>query len=413
MRRLLLAVFVFIVFGIVLSLVFRNHQGYLLLSFNGWQIETSLLFALAALLVGIWVLAVIWRILVAVVTTPSSVRGFFSRRKTRKARRSLYSGLEHMAEGRWSTAESELKRLADVHDAPGLNYLYAARAAQFQGHVRERDRYLEKAASSRGSSELAVLLTQAELQRMAGQTAEASATLTRLYEMEPRHPLVLRMSAEQAMENGDYKQLRKLLDSLHKHSKMDAERIEEMAIAAWTDELSQHRDVGQLTGAWRKVPKRLRNNPAVAKHYAECLKSIHEENEAANVIRNVLKQQWDPQLVLLFGDLRSDHRTDQLATVEGWLKQYGEKPELLLVAGRLCLRSQLWGRARSYFEAGQKNQSRPDALLELGHLFEQINDKEEARQAYRKGLEIRVADSQQLVGRVEGPSAPVSAAARV
>ena len=79
--------------------------------------------------------------------------------------------------------------------------------------------------------------------------------------------------------------------------------------------------------------------------------------------------------------------------MEGWLKQYGEEPELLLVAGRLCLRNRLWGRARSYFEASQKNQSRPDALLELGRLFEEINEKEEARSAYRQGLELRGNDS--------------------
>lgn len=397
MRRLILAVFVFVLLGIGLSLVFQTHQGYLLLSFNGWQIETSLLFALIALLLGIWVLALAWRILVAGVTAPKSIRHFFSRRKARKARRSLYTGLERMAEGRWAVAQSELDRLAESHDAPGLNYLYAARAAQFQGNVRQRDEFLEKASKGKGASELAVLLTQAELQGMAGQQAEASATLARLYGLEPRHPLVLRLYAEHAMANGDYKQLRELLAPLQKHGGVSPERLQQMSIVAWKDQLSQQSDVGQLTATWRKVPKTLRSHSSVALHYAQCLQRIGEENEAANIVRGVLKNTWDAPLVLLFGDLKCESQTDQLSSVEGWLNQYGQKPELLLVAGRLCLRNRLWGRARSYFEASQNNQSRPEALLELGHLFEQINEKDEARQAYRQGLELRA-----------GPAIPVA-----
>jgi len=393
MRRLILAIFVFALLGIGLSLIFQSHQGYLLLSFNGWQIETSLLFALIALLVAIWVLTLAWRILYTLVVAPKSIRHFFSRRKARKSRRSLYTGLERMAEGRWSAAQSELDRLAESHDAPGLNYLYAARAAQFQDKVLERDRYLQQASEGKGASELAVLLTQAELQRMAGQRAEAGATLSRLHQIQPRHPLVLRMYAEQAYENGEYAQLRDLLEPLQRHAGVPHEQLERWSIAAWKHELSQHKDVGKLTGAWRNVPKTLRSHPAVTLHYAQCLQAIGEENEAANIVRSVLKSEWDAPLVLLFGDLKCDDQTDQLSTVEGWLNKYGQKPELLLVAGRLCLRNRLWGRARSYFESSQHNQSRPDALLELGHLFEQINEKDEARQAYRQGLELRVEQS--------------------
>ena len=51
MRRLLLAFCLFVILGIVVALVFRDQQGYLLLSFGGWEVETSLLFAVAALIV--------------------------------------------------------------------------------------------------------------------------------------------------------------------------------------------------------------------------------------------------------------------------------------------------------------------------------------------------------------------------
>lgn len=390
MRRLILSFFFFILLGVVVALVFRDHQGYVLVAFDGWQIETSLLFACGALLVSIWLLVTLWRLVVAGVLLPRSLRRGLARRRARKARGSLYTGLQRLAEGHWSGAERELRRLAEDNEAPGLNYLNAARAAQHQGHIADRDRYLEQASGRAGVSELAVKLTKAQLQIMQGQSAEALATLSRLYQMEPRHPLVLRLYAEQAMAARDYKQLRALVPVLYKHGDMPPAQVDEYAIAAWHDELICHsEDIVALTTAWNRVPRRLRSLPAMVLRYVKCLHQANGDNEAAEVIRNVLKQEWSAPLVLIFGDLQTTDETAQLANVETWLKHYGQEPELLLVAGRLCLRNRLWGRARSYFEASQKNQSRPEALLELGRLLEEINEKEEARAAYRQGLELR------------------------
>jgi len=390
MRRLLLVFCTFLLLGVVVALVFRDEQGYLLVSFAGWQIETSLLFAIAALLFVLWVAITLWRLIVGGFLLPRRLRNKLANRRQRKARRSLYDGLLRLSEGRWSKAEDELKRLAENNEAPGLNYLNAARAAQHQGHVGDRDRYLEKAASKRGVSELAVLLTQAQLQIEQGQTADAMASLSRLYQTEPHHDVVLRLYAEQSHRAGDYEQLRTLTPALYKHSNMPHERIDQLAVEAWGDELTRHNtDSVALTTAWKRVPKRLRTQPDMIRRYVKALRVARADDSAADVIRGALKQEWNASLVLIFGDLKCSDRNAQLSTVDSWLKQYGEEPELLLVAGRLCLRNRLWGRARSYFEASQKNQSRPDALLELGRLFEEINEKDEARAAYRQGLELR------------------------
>lgn len=390
MRRLPLIFFVFVILGIVLALVFRDQAGYVLIAFGGYQIETSLLFAGAALLIAFWLLILLWQLLVAGVLLPRNMRRGLAKRRARKARFSLYDGLMRLSEGRWPAAEKELKRLADRNEAPGLNYLYAARAAQHQGNVVDRDRYLQLASGHSGASELAVLLTQAQLQTEQGQSAEALTSLSRLYQMEPTHPEVLRLYAGQALSVGDFEQLRTLLPALYKHANIPNERVDALAIEAWHDALKHHtNDPVALTTAWKRVPKRLRNNAEMTRRYVDCLREAGAESQAADVIRDVLKREWDASLVLIFGDLKSEDRAAQLSTIEGWLKQYGEKPELLLVAGRLCLRNRLWGRARSYFEASQKNQSRPEALLELGRLFEEINEKEEARAAYRQGLELK------------------------
>lgn len=390
MRRLVLIFFVFVILGVGLALIFRDHSGYVLIAFSGWQLQTSLLFAAVVLLVGLWLLLTLWRLIVAGLLLPRATRRWRARRRRNKARRSMYAGLLKYAEGRWARAEEEIQRRAQRHEAPGISYLFAANAAQRRGHTGDRDRYLEQAASSDGASELAVLLTRAQLQIEQAQHAEALATLARAYELEPRHPFVIELYGEQCARTGDYAKLRTLVPELYKHSDMRQTRVDELAAKAWEDAFKRAGgDADALTETWKKMPKHLRQQSAVIVSYARHLHAADADEQAAKVARAALKRHWNAPLVLLFGDLRTKNVTAQLSDIESWLKRYGEEPELLLVAGRLCLRNRLWGRARSYFEASLKNQSRPEALLELGRLFEEIDQPDDARAAYRQGLEMR------------------------
>lgn len=389
MRRFFLLFALSLLLGVGLALLFREHNGYLLLAYGPWRLETSLAFALAALVAAIVLAFGAWRLLVTGVLLPRTLRDWRARRRARRARQSLYRGLQRLYEGHWSEAEAELVRLAEQHEAPSLNYLAAARAADRQRATERRDRYLEKAAARRGASELAVLLTQAELQMIRGQDAEALASLARLREIDAEHGHVLALLAELCERLGDWTQLREILEPLRRAGVVDSERWRELAAAAWTDALNDAgAEADAITAVWRRVPKPLRRDRRMLLAYARRLAAAGAPDRAAERIRDALKRGWDPELALAFGELHSEDRTAQLATVEGWLKRYGDQPELLLVAGRLCLRNRLWGRARSYFENSLRGASRPEALLELGRLFEEIEQDEDARRAYRQGLEL-------------------------
>ncbi len=68
--------------------------------------------------------------------------------------------------------------------------------------------------------------------------------------------------------------------------------------------------------------------------------------------------------------------------------QHGPKPELLLLAGRVCLRNKLWGKARSYLEAGVQAAPTPQGYLDLARLCQDTQQPEEALKYYRQGLEL-------------------------
>lgn len=390
MRRVILFFFAFLLLGVGLSLIFREHNGYLLIAFDHWRIETSLLFAVAAVLVTVWAVITLWRLLVAGILLPRTLGAWRDKRKVRKARRSLDTGLLHLLEGRWAEAETELLSLAEGNASPQINYLFAARAAQQLGAVQRRDDYLEKAAAKRNVSEMAVLLTQAQLQIDQRQDAEALASLSRLRELDPRHPTVLMLLVNLCERLEDWVTLKEVLPIAAREGLLLAPRWIELAAPVW-DHAMADKDQVALEALWKTVPKRLRREPLLVRVYARRLHAAGGEAAAAQVIEKALKSHWDSALVMLYGALEIEDQTGQLAAAEGWLKQYGDEPELLLVAGRLCLRNKLWGRARSYFENSLRGQSHADALLELGRLLEDIDQPEDASQAYRQGLEMVVA----------------------
>ncbi len=390
MRRLLLGVVVFIVAGIVLSVVFRDSQGYVLVSFNGWQIQTSVLFAVAAVLLSVWLLAVVWKLLTAILFAPSAIRRFRARRRAKKARRSWHEGLAYYAEAHWARAETELEDHAEAHEAPGLHHLFAARAAQHQDKPEARDTYLSAAGQDETLSELAVDMTRAELQIAAGENEAAHKTLARLHNMAPKHPWGLRLYAEHALATEQYGVLARLLPDLGKAGTVSRTRLKTMHEAAAMDALAQPKDTGALSTAWRSLSKTDRANPRIAACYARCLSALGEENEAANVIRTTLKKTYDRDMVMIFGGLAPRDDNSQLADVETWIEKHGEQPELMLVAGRLCLARQLWGRARHYLDSEAAGRVGPQAALELGRLQERLNEADEARKSYRRGLEKAV-----------------------
>ncbi|MDN5939909.1 MAG: hypothetical protein L0H83_14780, partial [Salinisphaera sp.] len=238
MRRTLLVFFIFLLVGVGLALLFREHSGYVQLAWGNWRLETSLLFFLAALAVAVWILILVWRTLMAGARLPARLRGMLTRRRERKAQRSLHKGLLLLFEGRWADAERTLLRHAARGRNTGINYLSAAHAAQRQDAAERRDRYIEQAAGRRASSELAVLLTQASLQMQQGQDAEALATLARLRETHPEHPPVVTLLADLCERVGDWAQIRELLPVLRKLELVSAQRWRALAVAAWGERLT-------------------------------------------------------------------------------------------------------------------------------------------------------------------------------
>ena len=131
-----------------------------------------------------------------------------------------------------------------------------------------------------------------------------------------------------------------------------------------------------------------RRDPILRRRYARALHRLNADAEAASLIGEALKADWDGELVRLYGELLGSDGLSRLAAIEQWLGEYGEREELLVTAGRACLQNKLWGKARSYLEAAVRLKPTPAAYRELARLCEQTQNPEEAARYYRLGLEL-------------------------
>lgn len=389
MIRVILGLLFFILFGVGLTLLFKNDTGYVLLRYQDTLLETSLVFFVIALVFGLWALLFVWRIFQALLGLPSVVPAAFRQRKINQSRDALVRGLRLYLEGQWREAESTLGNNTHDPNSRLINYLFAARAAQYQLQIERRDKHIESAHAAKPGSETAALLTQSRLQLMHKQDTQALACLERLWEGQPNHPVVLELLLQALQRLKDWSRLEELL--------ADADRLEagpapwrrELAIQAYQAKLSVAAEDGldALSDCWEKLPRKLRRSPKILELYVRLLGQFDAgHTEAIRMITQNLKRGWYPALAIQFGELQSEDSTSQLAAVEEWIKQHGEQNELLLLAGRLCLRNQLWGRARSHLETLMQKSPSPAVWHELGRLYEKTDDAANACRAYEQGL---------------------------
>ena len=369
----------------------RADTGYVLLHYRGWSIETSVVALLLVVILGLPISLYLLGKVLGIFRLPSVIGEAVERRRIDKARQSFESGMLKLMEGNWEKAEIELVRRAADHHAPHLNYLAAARAAQRLGAADRRDHYLALAGRESPALAFASDLTEAELQRDRGDYQEVRSTALKLHEAKPKHPYPVELLAEAHYSLGEWEELHGLLRRTEKLNSPPAPRRREMLQKALFERMRvavENARLDDLKGLWRQTPDHLRSDAAVRSQYVHGLVQLNAEAEARDMISRTLSSEWDADLVNLFGQLHSKDPLGQLASIEQWLSQYGEKPELLITAGRACLANKLWGKARSYLESAVRVDPTPAAYLELAKLCEQTQNPDEAAKFMRKGLEL-------------------------
>lgn len=146
-------------------------------------------------------------------------------------------------------------------------------------------------------------------------------------------------------------------------------------------------DLSTLETIWNNLPPKLKKDPQLLNFYIQGLVRHHEDAIAESLIIKQLKKQWFGPLVSTYSLIKSTNPTRQLAIAEKWLKKHPDDSYLLLCLGRLCRERKLWGKARDYLEKSLiYDSSNSETYLELGELFEGLEEPLQALVWFKKGL---------------------------
>jgi HemY protein len=377
-------------FIIVLALIASGFAAHLLLAdpgavvidFRGYRVEMSvpvLVFLTLALFATIWLLR-------KIIIAPRRIGEAAGRYRSARSGQKMTRGMIAVAEGNFAKGERMLARAASTSDSPLFNYLQAARAAHLQGRDERRDEWLRLAYSEIPEAANAILLTQSEFQLDRGQHEQALATLRRLDENSKDHAHALALMGRLYYKLQDWPSLQKILPRVKKSAQVKPETLALWEVRTHEVELQQAVDEESISAAWKAVPKKLKSNMALLEAYYTGLLRADLHPRAEKELVAALNVEWRGPLVRIFGLVKGANDSKQLKRAENWLGKHSEDPDLLLAAARLCLRNELWGKARSYLETVISLRPTPEAYQEYGTLLNQMGDTDAAAEAYREGL---------------------------
>ncbi len=366
-----------------------GDPGYVAITFRGYLIEMSV-----PVLVGLAVLLIIlvWFVR-RIIQAPRLIGEAAGRYRSGRAGLKLTRGMIEVAEGNFARGEKLLARAASTSDTPLFNYLQAARAAHLQGKDDRRDEWLKLAYEHTPEAANAVLLTQAEFQLDREQYEQALATLRRIEENSKDHSHALALLGRLYFKLEDWAALAQILPRLEKQGRVKQETLDKWAVRVRTENFANAADGEAVQAEWRSLPKRLKDDVAVLEAYYEALMRVGQHDKAEKDLTAALKADWRPPLVRLYGRVEGPDATKQLKRAEGWLAKRGEDTDLLLAAARLCLRNELWGKARSYLETVIALRPSAEAYQEYGRLLTQLGETDAAADAYRDGLGMAAKSS--------------------
>ncbi|WP_298453007.1 heme biosynthesis HemY N-terminal domain-containing protein [uncultured Marinobacter sp.] len=399
MIRLLLIVLFALLIGTALSLGLQYDLGYIRISLGNYLIETNFWVGLLLLVVVVALIVLTINLIRRMRQGTGLIANWVSRGKERRARRRTTIGLLALAEGNWPRARKMLTTAASHADTPLINYLAAAQAAFESGDHEAVDELLRKAFESTPGSDMAVGITQAQLQLAGNRLEQALATLVRLRKQSPHHPFVLKLLKTTYLRLEDWRELSKLLPELRKRSVLPESELGELERLVWHNLLERaaedcrrqqqadpNASLEPLTRLWDELPGFLRRDEKTIADYARLLADLGDEAQTETLLRKVLHNHWSDDLVNLYGRIEGRKPDEQLLTAEQWLKDRPSNAELLLALGRLSLRNELWGKAREYFETSLRLRRSRDTLAELSRLSAHMGDEEMSIKLMMQGL---------------------------
>ncbi|MDM0123125.1 heme biosynthesis protein HemY [Variovorax arabinosiphilus] len=419
------ALWLLALFGIAaaVALFAGNNQGTITVFWPPWRVDLSLNLVLL-LLAGTFVLLyAALRALAALFSLPQQARQWRVQQKERALHTALLDAMVQLMAGRFSRArraamaalaqERALEALdvalPQARQLRVLSHLLAAESAQSLQDRAARDAHLQQALNE--SAERGVLSpetregVQLRSARWALEDHDPSAALARLKELPQgvqRRTLALRLHLKAARQERRTLEALQTARLLAKHRAFSEAAAQSIVRGLAMELLSGAHDAAQLIRAWADLEAGEREMPEVAIHAAQRMVALHGDLAVA---RGWLLPVWEFMVRHpdgLVGSLRvklvraleaglASVDADWLARIESAQRGNPRDANLLYLAGMVCMKRQLWGKAQQLLmQAGMALQDVSlyrSAWRALAQLAEARDDASEAMAAWKRAAQ--------------------------
>jgi HemY protein len=357
--------------------------GTLQLRIRGTTIETSVVVAVAFLILLWAAIEIVWRLL----RWPFRAWG---RSVRRRGRERLATGLTAFAEGDYAQAERQLAKAAG-HDAfrtPAL--LVLARAAHERGAEERASAALDE-VGERGRRAADGLRARFLLDQ--GRQAEALALLRKNAAADALSLRGARLLVDAALAEGDPQAALDALPALARSQSLTADTLAALETRVLAAALAAAPDAGRLRALWSGASRAQRRRPELIAAFARRAAALDEPLAALDEIESAQRREWSDELAAVYGELGAAELPARTRKAEGWLALAPNSAALLTTLGRLYVQQAQWPQAEDVLERALAAAESPAAWEVLGDCRAGAGDAAAAATCYANALRVARGDA--------------------
>lgn len=406
-----------------------NNQGTVTLFLSPYRVDLSLNLVVLIVLSIVLVVVLAQQALSALFSLPRQAQRWRLQQKERAAHAALLDAISHFMAGRFLRARKSAQIALDkeaLMQASGLSldhavslrtvaHIMAAESAHALQDKALRQHHLAQAvvqAQQGTPSERQTLTEGAQLRaaRWLLDDRDAQASLARLQELPPavgRRMVAMRLLLKASRLAGQPAQALDTAVLLAKHRAFTPAAADSLVRGLILDWLSHVHDTDGVQKLWQKLSPLQRKMPDVLAQTALRFMALGGDPATA---RQWLEPLWAPlqsmgaehaalqkarvvrALVACLPDAQSPDARSWLARAESLQQAQPRDPHWQYLAGMVCLRHQLWGKALTLLTQAAKSLQEPDlqrqAWCALAQMAEQREDAAQAALAWKQAAQV-------------------------
>jgi HemY protein len=373
-----------VLIGLCISPLFIDNTGYVYIAIGEYQIETSLIVAITALIAIFLVMLLTKWLLSLIVNLALSSKHLPLRWRQSAAKKHTLQGAIAMAAEDWPLAEKSMLKGAENGELPTLNLLVAAQAAHKQKKTQARDEYLASAAAEPTAQE-AISISKVRFFMQDGEFSLARMELDKLTPTSKSPDAIIRLALELYPKLKDWQALKTLLPIAQKKQLTSTEIINQLTFDANSQLLAQAatKNVQELDKVWHWLSKSEKQDPLLTLIYIRGLINFGLAEEGNKLLIKLVKHEPCQAIFEALPELVTAHDSEVRKQLMRHETSFETDASYQACLAKLSLQSRDIKEAKIRLQNACRIAPSSDYWLALAQVQEQLGENTNAAQSYR------------------------------